>query len=111
MDAPSELMERAKELVRSLCARNLIPGADLGKVTVAIHDELCAASLAIIAEIGLRRDSTCRGNIEIALKGTGFELMDFLHSRRKSQLAEQESDPAMKPRTFNSAVKALEPSI
>lgn len=98
MDAPTELMERAKELVRSLCARNLIPGADLTKVTLAVHDELCGSSLAILAEVGLRTNFSCRGNLEVAIKATGFELVRHLIKREKVKDGEEENDPVIRTR-------------
>lgn len=95
MDAPAELMERAKELVRSLCARNLIRGDDIPAITLALHDEICGASLAMLAEVALRRNMTCRGDLDIAIKATGFELMKHLHARHKVKEAEMENDPVM----------------
>lgn len=98
MDAPTELMERAKELVRSMCSRNIIPGADLARVTVAIHDELCGACMAMLAEISLRKDHICRGNLEIAIRGTGGELLIHLIAREKVKEAEWANDPVARTR-------------
>lgn len=98
MDAPTELMVRAKELVRSLCARNLIPGADLALLTLAIHDELCGASLAMLAELALRKDHVCRGNLEVAIRSTGYELMVHLQERHNLKEEMPEVDPVIRTR-------------
>lgn len=111
MDAPAELMERAKELVRSMCSRNLIPGADLLKVTVAIHDELCGASLAMLATVSLKKDFSCRGNIEIAMHSTGFELMSHLVAREKLREQELASDPIARTRAILPPVLTVEEMI
>lgn len=96
-------MERAKELVRSLCARNLIPGADLGLLTLAIHDELCGASLAMLAELALRKDHVCRGNLEVAIRSTGYELMVHLQERQNLKDIAPEVDPVIRTRPLISA--------
>lgn len=105
MDAPAELMERAKELVRSMCSRNIIPGADLARVTIAIHDELCGACLAMLAEVSLRRDHVCRGNLEIAIRGTGGELLIHLVAREKVKEEEWESDPVARTKSLKAFIE------
>jgi hypothetical protein len=98
MNAAADLMDRAKEFVRMLCARNLIPGADLPRLTVAIHDELCGSALATLAEIALRKDHVCRGNIEISIRAVGHDLLEHLVRRENLREAEMESDPVIRGR-------------
>ncbi len=98
MNAAADLMDRAKEFVRLLCSRNLIPGADLEKLTVAIHDELCGSTLATLAEIALRKDHVCRGNIEYSIRSIGHDLLEHLVRREALKEAEMESDPVIRGR-------------
>ncbi len=98
MNAATDLMDRAKEFVRLLCARNLIPGADLNKLTIAIHDELCGSTLSTLAEISLRKDHVCRGNLEVSIRSVGHDLMEHLISRENVREVEMESDPVIRGR-------------
>jgi hypothetical protein len=99
MDAPTELLVRTKELVRSLCARNLIPGAHLNLVTVAIHDEMVSSSLATLAEVALRCNSTCRGNMDVAIKSAGYELVQHCLKREKERKDALDEDPVTRAKS------------
>jgi hypothetical protein len=117
MNAANDLMDRAKEFVRLLCARNLIPGAELQKLTVAMHDELCGSTLATLAEIALRKDHVCRGNLDIAIRAVGHDLLEHLISRENVREVEMESDPVIRGRpeknlrAFLAEVGVEEPTI
>jgi hypothetical protein len=52
----------------------------------------------MLAELALRKDHVCRGNLEVAIRSTGYELMVHLQGRQNFKEETPEIDPVIRTR-------------